>query len=216
MCFLSALDELGDVGQVVSGAVRREPDARQKFRNLVAGDPQQRGGFLGRDELRGHLERVRLWPCWDTLFAKKRRSAVRTKCETGTQSRPEIFISASNIDEEMRALIEVVSSFMWGTMGHNGVWGQVPIVIFFDFFLGRLERGTKEHMSSNLDIELKVRISEAMSRQIDTVVASRPEGVNRSDIVREAIAGLLTNQLHESGKDDLRKAASRIKRSLGK
>ncbi len=184
--------------------------------HLVAADAEHLGGFLRGNELRDHLERVRLWPCWDTLFAKKRRSAVRTKCETGTQSRPEIFISASNIDEEMRALIEVVSSFMWGTMGHNGVWGQVLIVIFFDFFLGRLERGTKEHMSSNLDIELKVRISEAMSRQIDTVVASRPEGVNRSDIVREAIAGLLTDQLHESGKDDFRKAASRIKRSLGK
>jgi Arc/MetJ-type ribon-helix-helix transcriptional regulator len=120
------------------------------------------------------------------------------------------------MDEGMRALIEAVSSFMWGTMGHNGVWGQVLIVIFFDFFLRRLERGTKEHMSSNLDIELKVRISEAMSRQIDKVVATRPEGVNRSDIVREAIASLLTDQLHQSGKDDLRKAASRIKRSLGK
>lgn len=71
-------------------------------------------------------------------------------------------------------------------------------------------------MSSNLDIELKVRISEGMSREIDAVVASRPEGVNRSDIVREAIAGLLTDQLHESGKDDLRKAASRVKRSFGK
>jgi len=71
-------------------------------------------------------------------------------------------------------------------------------------------------MSSNLDIELKVRISEAMSRQIDAVVASRPEGVNRSDIVREAIAGLLTNQLHESGKDDLRKAAQAIKGRIPK
>ena len=55
-----------------------------------------------------------------------------------------------------------------------------------------------------------------MSKEIDAVVASRPEGVNRSDIVREAIAGLLTDQLHESGKDDLRKAASRIKRSFRK
>ena len=55
-----------------------------------------------------------------------------------------------------------------------------------------------------------------MSTEIDAVVASRPEGVNRSDIVREAIAGLLTDQLHESGKDDLRKAASRVKRSFGK
>ena len=71
-------------------------------------------------------------------------------------------------------------------------------------------------MSSNLDIELKVRISEAMSQQIDKVVATRPEGVNRSDIVREAIAGLLADQLDESGKEDLRKAARRVKRSLGK
>jgi metal-responsive CopG/Arc/MetJ family transcriptional regulator len=69
-------------------------------------------------------------------------------------------------------------------------------------------------MSSNLDIELKVRISEAMSQQIDKVVATRPEGVNRSDIVREAIAGLLANQLHQSGKDDLRHAARGIKQRL--
>ena len=71
-------------------------------------------------------------------------------------------------------------------------------------------------LSGNLDIELKVRISEDMSQQIDAVVATRPEGVNRSDIVREAIAGLLADQLHQSGKDDLRQAASRIKRSFGK
>jgi Arc/MetJ-type ribon-helix-helix transcriptional regulator len=71
-------------------------------------------------------------------------------------------------------------------------------------------------MSSNLDIELKVRISEAMSSQIDKVVATRPEGVNRSDIVREAIAGLLTEQLHQSGKDDLGKAAKAIKRAFTK
>lgn len=111
--------------------------------HLVARDAKHFGGFLGGDELRDHLERVRLWPCWDTLFAKKRRSAVRTKCETGTQSRPEIFSNASNIDEEMRALIEVVSSFMWATMGHNGVWGQVLIAIFFDFFLGRSNVGQR-------------------------------------------------------------------------
>ena len=71
-------------------------------------------------------------------------------------------------------------------------------------------------MSNNLDIELKVRISEAMSRQIDKVVARRPEGVNRSDIVREAIAGLLTDQLDQSGKDDLSKAARAIKGSIRK
>ena len=71
-------------------------------------------------------------------------------------------------------------------------------------------------MSNNLDIELKVRISEAMSRQIDKVITTRPEGVNRSDIVREAIAGLLADQLHQSGKDDLGKAARRVKRAFGK
>jgi hypothetical protein len=92
--------------------------------HFVAADAEHLGCLLGGDELRDHLERVRLWPCWDTLLAKKRRRAVRTKCETGTQSRPESFCSASNIVEEMRALIEVVSSCMWGTMGHNEVWGQ--------------------------------------------------------------------------------------------
>jgi metal-responsive CopG/Arc/MetJ family transcriptional regulator len=71
-------------------------------------------------------------------------------------------------------------------------------------------------MSNNLDIELKVRISEAMSRQIDKVITTRPEGINRSDIVREAIAGLLADQLHQSGKDDLGKAARRVKRAFGK
>ena len=76
--------------------------------------------------------------------------------------------------------------------------------------------GQKTTMGTNLDIELKVRISEAMSRQIDKVVSTRPEGVNRSDIVREAIASLLTDQLHQSGKDDLGKAARRIKRAFGK
>lgn len=71
-------------------------------------------------------------------------------------------------------------------------------------------------MGTNLDIELKVRISEAMSAQIDKVVSARPEGVNRSDIVREALAMHLADQLHESGKDDLRKAARAIKGSLRK
>ena len=92
--------------------------------HFVAADAEHFGGLLGGDELRNHLQRVRLWPRWDTWLAKKRRSAVRTKCETGTQSRPESFCSASNIDKGMRALIEVVSSFIWGTMGHNGAWGQ--------------------------------------------------------------------------------------------
>lgn len=65
-------------------------------------------------------------------------------------------------------------------------------------------------MGTNLDIELKVRISEAMSAQIDRVVSRRTEGVNRSDIVREALAMHLADQLHESGKDDFRKAAQAI------
>ena len=92
--------------------------------HLVAADAEHLGGLLGGDELRDHLQRVRLWPCWDTSLAKKRRRAVRTKWETGTQSRTESFCNASNIDSGMRALIEVVSSFMWATMGHNGAWGQ--------------------------------------------------------------------------------------------
>ena len=71
-------------------------------------------------------------------------------------------------------------------------------------------------MGTNLDIELKVRISEAMSRQIDAVVAGRHEGVNRSDIVREALAMHLADQLHQSGKDDLRKAAQAIKGGIPK
>ena len=71
-------------------------------------------------------------------------------------------------------------------------------------------------MGTNLDIELKVRISEAMSAQIDRVVSSRTEGVNRSDIVREALSMHLADQLHESGKEDLRKAARAIKGRIPK
>jgi len=71
-------------------------------------------------------------------------------------------------------------------------------------------------MGNNPDIELKVRISEAMKSQIDKVVATRPEGVNRSDIVREAIGALLADQLHQSGKADLGKAAQAIKGSVKK
>lgn len=71
-------------------------------------------------------------------------------------------------------------------------------------------------MGTNLDIELKVRISEAMSAQIDQVVARRPEGVNRSDIVREALALHLSDQLHQSGKDDFKKAAAKVKSRLRK
>jgi hypothetical protein len=87
---------------------------------------------------------------------------------------------------------------------------------FLTFFPGGWNVGQETTMSSNLDIELKVRISEGMSRQIDAVVAGRPEGVNRSDVVREAIAGFLTDQLHQSGKDDFRKAATSIKGSIRK
>lgn len=70
--------------------------------------------------------------------------------------------------------------------------------------------------TNGLDIELKVRITPAMSRQIDSVVASRPDGTNRSDIVREALSLHLADQLHQSGKDDFKKAASSIKSRLGK
>lgn len=55
-----------------------------------------------------------------------------------------------------------------------------------------------------------------MSTQIDKVVSTRPEGVNRSDIVREALAMHLADQLHQSGKDDLRKAAQAIKGRIPK
>jgi len=71
-------------------------------------------------------------------------------------------------------------------------------------------------MGTNLDIELKVRITPEMSEQIDAVVASRPDGTNRSDIVREALSLHLADQLHQSGKDDLKRAADSIKRRLGK
>ena len=71
-------------------------------------------------------------------------------------------------------------------------------------------------MGTNLDIELKVRITPDMSNQIDAVVASRPDGTNRSDIVREALSLHLADQLHQSGKDDLKRAADSIKRRLGK
>jgi Arc/MetJ-type ribon-helix-helix transcriptional regulator len=71
-------------------------------------------------------------------------------------------------------------------------------------------------MGTNLDIELKVRITPEMSEHIDAVVASRPDGTNRSDIVREALSLHLADQLHQSGKDDLKRAADSIKRRLGK
>lgn len=71
-------------------------------------------------------------------------------------------------------------------------------------------------MGTNLDIELKVRIKPEMRDQIDAVVASRPDGTNRSDIVREALSLHLAEQLEHSGKSDLRKAAKAIKNSLGK
>jgi Arc/MetJ-type ribon-helix-helix transcriptional regulator len=71
-------------------------------------------------------------------------------------------------------------------------------------------------MGTTLDKELKIRISPAMCDQIDAVVARRPEGTNRSDIVREALSLHLADELHKSGKDDLGKAARRVKRSFGK
>ena len=71
-------------------------------------------------------------------------------------------------------------------------------------------------MGTNLDIELKVRIKPEMRDQIDAVVASRPDGTNRSDIVREALSLHLAEQLEQSGKSDLRKAAKAIKSSFGK
>ena len=113
-----------NVRHVVAGSMSGKFHGGQMQLHFVSTDAEHLGGLFRGDELRTHFERVRLWPCWDTLLAKKRRRAVRTRCETGTQSRPESFCNASNIDREMRALIEVVSSFMWGTMGHNGVWGQ--------------------------------------------------------------------------------------------
>lgn len=71
-------------------------------------------------------------------------------------------------------------------------------------------------MGTNLDIELKVRITPDMRDQIDAVVASRPDGTNRSDIVREALSLHLADNLHQSGKDDFKKAAASIVRRLGK
>lgn len=73
-------------------------------------------------------------------------------------------------------------------------------------------------MGTNLDIELKVRITEAMSRQIDAVVARRIDGTNRSDIVREAITLHLGNQLaaqfNQQGQADLQEATEKIKSRL--
>jgi Arc/MetJ-type ribon-helix-helix transcriptional regulator len=71
-------------------------------------------------------------------------------------------------------------------------------------------------MGTNLDIELKVRISPAMSQQIDALVASRPDGTNRSDIVREALSLHLAHQLHKSGQRDLKYASDGIKSRLWK
>jgi Arc/MetJ-type ribon-helix-helix transcriptional regulator len=65
-----------------------------------------------------------------------------------------------------------------------------------------------------LDKELKIRISPDMCRQIDAVVVRRPEGTNRSDIVREALALHLADQLDQAGKADLKKAAAKVKSRL--
>jgi Arc/MetJ-type ribon-helix-helix transcriptional regulator len=69
-------------------------------------------------------------------------------------------------------------------------------------------------MGTTLDKELKIRISPAMCDQIDAVVARRPEGTNRSDIVREALSLHLADQLHEMGRADLKKAAHKVKSRL--
>jgi metal-responsive CopG/Arc/MetJ family transcriptional regulator len=78
-------------------------------------------------------------------------------------------------------------------------------------------------MSSNLEFELKVRITPEMSKEIDAVVATRPAGVNRSHIVREALTSYLGDQLHQIGKahlgeakSDFAKAAKAIKGSIRK
>ena len=99
------------------------------------------GGLLGFDDEVGCAHRVTLWPRWDTLRCKKMRRAVRTTCDTGTHSRFAAFVKALNIEGDTRAFTLAVISSMWGTMGHNGVWGQDLIVIFFDFFFGRSEGG---------------------------------------------------------------------------
>ena len=65
-----------------------------------------------------------------------------------------------------------------------------------------------------LEKELKIRISPEMCQEIDQLVSRRPEGVNRSDIVREALTLYLADQLHQSGKDDLRHTARGIKQRL--
>jgi Arc/MetJ-type ribon-helix-helix transcriptional regulator len=63
-------------------------------------------------------------------------------------------------------------------------------------------------MGTNLDIEMKVRITEQMSREIDELVASRIAGTKRSDIVREALSLHLHDQLKQTGQRNLRKAES--------
>lgn len=69
-----------------------------------------------------------------------------------------------------------------------------------------------------LDKEIKIRISPDMCRQIDAVVSRRPEGVNRSHIVREALtlhlADELTAELNHQGQSDLKKAARKVKSRL--
>lgn len=71
-------------------------------------------------------------------------------------------------------------------------------------------------MGDKLDFEMKVRITPAMSEEIDALVSTRPTGAKRSDVVREALTLYLADQLHQSGKDDLRKAAQAIKGRIPK
>lgn len=68
-------------------------------------------------------------------------------------------------------------------------------------------------MGTNLDIELKVRIKPEMRDQIDAVVATRPDGTNRSDIVREALSLHLAEELQKSGKKQLREAKSEFSKA---
>lgn len=68
-------------------------------------------------------------------------------------------------------------------------------------------------MGTNLDIELKIRIKQEMRDQLDAVVASRPDGTNRSDIVREALSLHLAEELQKSGKKQLRQAKAEFSKA---
>lgn len=76
--------------------------------------------------------------------------------------------------------------------------------------------GETYHMSTNLEVELKVRIKEDMSAAIDRLVSRLQDGSKRSDIVRRALALYLGDELENSGKGDLGKAAAAVKRNFRK